>query len=48
VPADDKHNARLIVSQVIVDALKRLDIDYPRPDAKRRRELRAFRRLLSR
>jgi len=48
VPADDKHNARLIVSQVILDALKRLDIDYPRPDAKRRRELRALRRLLAR
>jgi PPK2 family polyphosphate:nucleotide phosphotransferase len=48
VPADDKHNARLIVSQVIVDALGRLDIDYPRPDPKRRRELRALRRLLVR
>jgi len=48
VPADDKHNARLIVAQVIADTLERLDIDYPRPDPKRRRELRALRRLLAR
>jgi len=48
VPADDKRNARLIVSQVILDTLRRLDIGYPRADAKRRRELRALRRLLAR
>jgi PPK2 family polyphosphate:nucleotide phosphotransferase len=48
VPADDKRNARLIVSHVIVDALKRLDIRYPRSDAKHRRELRAIRRQLAR
>ena len=48
VPADDKQNARLIVSQIIVDALKRLDIRYPRTDAKHRRELRAIRRQLAR
>ncbi|MEK6244503.1 MAG: ADP-polyphosphate phosphotransferase [Pseudomonadota bacterium] len=48
VPADDKRNARLIVSRVILDTLNRLDIDYPRPDPKRRRELRALRRLLAR
>jgi PPK2 family polyphosphate:nucleotide phosphotransferase len=46
VPADDKPNARLIVSQVVVDTLKDLGLHYPRPDAKRRRELRAIRRLL--
>ena len=48
VPADDKRNARLIVAQIIVDTLKRLDVDYPRADAKHRRELRALRRLLVR
>jgi len=48
VPADDKHNARLIVSQIVLDALRGLDIAYPRPDARRRRELRAIRRLLER
>jgi PPK2 family polyphosphate:nucleotide phosphotransferase len=47
VPADDKRNARLIVSHIIVDALKRLDIRYPRLDAKHRRELRAMRRQLA-
>lgn len=47
VPADDKRNARLIVSHIIVDALKRLDIRYPRIDAKQRRELRAMRRQLA-
>lgn len=31
VPADDKRNARLIVSQVIVDALAALKMDYPKP-----------------
>ena len=29
VPADDKRNARLIVSQVIVDALAALKMNYP-------------------
>jgi len=46
VPADDKRNARLIVSQTIVDALSSLKIAYPKVDAARRRELRAIRRLL--
>jgi PPK2 family polyphosphate:nucleotide phosphotransferase len=48
VPADDKRNARLIVSRVIVDALKKLNIDYPPPDPKRRRELGRLRKLLAR
>jgi len=48
VPADDKPNARLIVSQVILETLRSLDIRYPRPDAKRRRELRAIARRLQR
>ena len=48
VPADDKPNARLIVSQVILETLRGLDIRYPRPDAKRRRELLAMRRKLAR
>jgi len=32
VPADDKRNARLIVSQVIVDALSKLKMNYPPPE----------------
>lgn len=31
VPADDKRNARLIVSQVVVDALAALKMNYPEP-----------------
>jgi PPK2 family polyphosphate:nucleotide phosphotransferase len=47
VPADDKQNARLIVSRIIVDAMENLDMAYPEPDAKRRRELQAIRRRLA-
>ena len=46
VPADDKPNARLIVSQIIVDTLRGLHLEYPRLDAERRRELQAIRRVL--
>jgi hypothetical protein len=46
VPADDKPNARLIVSRVIVGALEQLDMSYPEPDAARRRELQAIRKRL--
>ena len=44
VPADDKVNARLIVSQVILDTLRALRASYPKVDARRRCELRAVRR----
>jgi PPK2 family polyphosphate:nucleotide phosphotransferase len=47
VPADDKPNARLIVSRIIVQTLKKLDMAYPQPDAARRRELQALRKLLA-
>jgi PPK2 family polyphosphate:nucleotide phosphotransferase len=47
VPADDKENARLIVSQIVVDTLKGLRMTYPKADARRRRELRAIRRQLT-
>jgi PPK2 family polyphosphate:nucleotide phosphotransferase len=47
VPADDKPNARLIVSHIIVQTLKALDMAYPQPDAARRRELAALRKLLA-
>ncbi len=43
VPADDKANARLIISQVVLDTLKGLGLAYPRVDAERRRELRSIR-----
>jgi PPK2 family polyphosphate:nucleotide phosphotransferase len=48
VPADDKANARLVVSRIVVDTLKKLDMAYPQLDAGRRRELQALRKLLAR
>jgi PPK2 family polyphosphate:nucleotide phosphotransferase len=47
VPADDKENARLIVSQIVLDALGDLGMLYPRTTAKRRRELKAIGKLLA-
>jgi len=47
VPADDKLNARLIISRILVDTVKGLDLSYPKPDAKRLRELKVIRRELS-
>jgi len=47
VPADDKENARLIVSQIVLDALNELKMAYPRTTAKRRRELKSIRKLLA-
>jgi PPK2 family polyphosphate:nucleotide phosphotransferase len=42
VPADDKENARLIVSQILMDALDDLKMSYPRSTRRRRRELLAI------
>src|SRR5207253_10896321 len=47
VPADDKPNARLIVSRIVVDTLEAFDMSFPEPDAARRRELQAIRRRLA-
>jgi PPK2 family polyphosphate:nucleotide phosphotransferase len=46
VPADDKDNARLIVSRIVLDALKNLKMAYPKTTAKRRRELESIRKQL--
>jgi polyphosphate kinase 2 (PPK2 family) len=48
VPADDKENAHLIISQTIVDTLKALQMSYPRPDAQRQKELLQMRKKLTR
>ena len=48
VPADDKDNARLIVSRIVLDALGELKMAYPRTTAKRRRELASIRKQLTR
>jgi PPK2 family polyphosphate:nucleotide phosphotransferase len=46
VPADDKENARLIVSKIVLDTLEGLEMTYPRTSAKRRRELLSIRKQL--
>jgi hypothetical protein len=47
IPADDKLNARLIISHIVLHALRKLGMSYPKPDAARRKELLAIRRLLA-
>ena len=47
VPADDKKNARLIVSRIIVDTLAALKMKYPKLSESRLRELRSIRRQLT-
>jgi PPK2 family polyphosphate:nucleotide phosphotransferase len=46
VPADDKDNARLIVSQIILDTFNGLNMHYPETDAKRQKELQLIRQQL--
>ena len=46
VPADDKRNARLFVSEIILGALDGLKLSYPRVDEGRRRELAKIRKRL--
>ena len=46
VPADDKENARLIVSRIILDTFKVLKMRYPETGAKRRQELLSIRQQL--
>jgi PPK2 family polyphosphate:nucleotide phosphotransferase len=46
VPADDKENARLIVSRVILDVFNELKMAYPKVTAKRRQELKSIRKEL--
>ena len=46
VPADDKKNARLYVSQILLDAFDTLPLEPPKVDAARRRELKVIREKL--
>lgn len=48
IPGDDKQNARLIISEVIVETLKSLKMTYPKPSADHVKELRAIRKQLAR
>jgi len=47
VPADDKQNARLIVSAILVGLMRDLDLQYPVVDAVKQKELRTIRRRLT-
>jgi len=47
VPADDKDNARLIVSQIVLDTLEGLKLDYPTTTDARRKALRSVRKQLA-
>ena len=47
VPADDKENARLIVSRIVLDTFNNLKMAYPKTTAKRLRELKSIRKQLA-
>jgi hypothetical protein len=47
IPADDKLNARLIVSGIVRESIEALKMSYPTVSSARRRDLRAFRRQLA-
>jgi PPK2 family polyphosphate:nucleotide phosphotransferase len=46
VPADDKENARLVVSQVVLDTFESLKMSWPKVSAERRKELLSIREQL--
>ena len=46
VPADDKENARLIVSQILLDTFEGLEMSYPKTSAEREQELQSIRKQL--
>jgi len=46
VPADDKLNARLIVSRIVLDTVEGLELSYPKATPGRRRELLLLRKKL--
>jgi PPK2 family polyphosphate:nucleotide phosphotransferase len=46
VPADDKMNARLIVSHIVLEALAALQLKYPKSPIERRQELSKLRKQL--
>jgi len=47
VPADNKDDARLIVSQIVLDALRGLKPSYPATTQKHRAELKSIRKMLA-
>ncbi|HVA13270.1 MAG TPA: ADP-polyphosphate phosphotransferase [Stellaceae bacterium] len=47
VPADDKENTRLIVSQIVLDTFEALKMSYPKVTTERERELLSIRQQLA-
>ncbi len=47
IPADDKWNARLLISHAIIETMKTLKMSYPEPTEAHRRELQAVRGALT-
>ena len=47
VPADDKKNSSLIIHKILGETLKDLKMSYPKLDAKRKKELKSMRKLLT-
>jgi PPK2 family polyphosphate:nucleotide phosphotransferase len=47
VPSDDKENSRLIVSRIILDTVKKLNLSFPRPDENHEKELQSIHEQLS-
>ncbi len=46
VPADDKENARLIISGIVLETFQSLELAYPKPGEEHRRELQSIRKQL--
>jgi hypothetical protein len=46
VPADHKWFTRLVVASAVIDALDDMNLEYPKVDAAKKRELAEARRLL--
>jgi polyphosphate kinase 2 (PPK2 family) len=46
VPADDKQNARLIISQIVLNTLNSLKLEFPETTRERRKELEKIRKML--
>ncbi|CAG4907428.1 unnamed protein product [Acidocella sp. C78] len=47
VPADDKRNARLIISNILLETMQELDMNYPKVSGKRKKELARIREDLA-
>ena len=47
IPANDKKNMRLIVGQVVLEEMKKMNLHYPKVSDERREELKKFREMLS-